>query len=387
MKNQQAVEALVLDSAWISKLEGENEEINIFETLGVVHKELQHSNMIGWLLSPKENHGLGDVFLRTFLCRVAGDFVADLTDEEETALNLGSFTCRKEYRQMDLLLTSDTERAVIVIENKIWSGESEHQLGKYLRQVKEEFKDYHQLCLFLTPDGRPPSDQVNWIGISYEDILEVLEETLEIQERQISPDAKSILRQYIQTVRKHIVGDAKLKKYCQELYFKHRKAFDLIFEYKPDLAREISDALQKELHGKVELDQSTKSYIRFTTKDLDSLTPKGSTWTNSGRMLLFEIQNRSGRLDLKLIIGPGDPEDRRKLFALKKSKPDVMIGASKSLQKSYTQLYKTELVPMEYITDHESEPDMVIDEAVKSVNKFINIEMKRIEKVIIDFLG
>ena len=67
------------------------------------------------------------------------------------------------------------------------------------------------------------------------------------------------------------MGDRELEQICRQIYNKHKKALDLIFEYKPDLYSDISNDLQefiKNTPGLI-LDDSNKTYIRFTTELLD----------------------------------------------------------------------------------------------------------------------
>jgi hypothetical protein len=44
---------------------------NIFDSLRIAKRELQHSNFLGWLLDPAESHGLGDIFQRAFLADIS----------------------------------------------------------------------------------------------------------------------------------------------------------------------------------------------------------------------------------------------------------------------------------------------------------------------------
>ncbi len=67
---EQALEALMLDGD-LERLEDQLAEFNLFDALGVWHRELQHSWLLAWLLDPRESHGLGDYFLRAFLSHAA----------------------------------------------------------------------------------------------------------------------------------------------------------------------------------------------------------------------------------------------------------------------------------------------------------------------------
>ena len=47
-----------------------NQEVNSFNGLKVLrleNHEIRHSNILAWLLNPKENHNIGDYFLRKMI--------------------------------------------------------------------------------------------------------------------------------------------------------------------------------------------------------------------------------------------------------------------------------------------------------------------------------
>lgn len=50
----------------VSKLELILDKPNIFHALKIIQQEIRHSNFLAWLLNPKENHGLGNSFLKDF---------------------------------------------------------------------------------------------------------------------------------------------------------------------------------------------------------------------------------------------------------------------------------------------------------------------------------
>lgn len=49
---------------------------NLFDVLKISKTEIRHSNMLGWLLNPNENHGMGDAFLKA----VVQEMVVNDTD-------------------------------------------------------------------------------------------------------------------------------------------------------------------------------------------------------------------------------------------------------------------------------------------------------------------
>ena len=47
-----------------------NQQVNSFNTLKILkleNYEIRHSNILSWLLNPKENHNIGDYFLRKMI--------------------------------------------------------------------------------------------------------------------------------------------------------------------------------------------------------------------------------------------------------------------------------------------------------------------------------
>lgn len=51
----------------LERIEEKRDEFNLFDVLGVVHRELQHSNVLGWLLDPRGSHGMGNYVLKGFI--------------------------------------------------------------------------------------------------------------------------------------------------------------------------------------------------------------------------------------------------------------------------------------------------------------------------------
>lgn len=56
-----------MDMEIFEQIEAKLSDFNAFETLGVVNTEIRHSNVLAWLLNPRENHGIGDVFIKKLI--------------------------------------------------------------------------------------------------------------------------------------------------------------------------------------------------------------------------------------------------------------------------------------------------------------------------------
>ena len=62
--DEAALRDFLLDEDCLEKLIPWTGKFNIFDVLKISRTEIRHSNMLGWLLDPNENHGLGDKFLK-----------------------------------------------------------------------------------------------------------------------------------------------------------------------------------------------------------------------------------------------------------------------------------------------------------------------------------
>jgi hypothetical protein len=210
----------------------------------------------------------------------------------------------------------------------------------------------------------------------------MLEKTISLKKDVMSDSIKFFLGQYIEILRRYIVGDYELEKMCREIYFKHKKALDLIFEYKPDLYSDISQSIIEELDKSPTIvkDVSTKIHVRFTTERLDKLVPKeGQGWTSTKRILLFEFQNRNNKLVLKAIIGPGPDDIRNNLYDIASKHPEIYKGRLNSLTGSYTQIYVKEIVPRGF---DEKEFEEIQGKIKKSIEQFLSGDLLEIERVI-----
>ncbi len=74
--NLKALEDFLVGNRDLERPEALLDRFNILEALGVVRQELRHSDFLAYLMDPRDNHGLGDTFVKRLLQRVlmaAGD--------------------------------------------------------------------------------------------------------------------------------------------------------------------------------------------------------------------------------------------------------------------------------------------------------------------------
>ena len=222
---------------------------NIFDVLGASRMEIRHSNVLAWLLDPSDTHGLGNAFLagiiRCIIDRNGGKdyhFLENLlsgnckvfVDREYTSPNTDS-KCR-----IDIRIVCGNN--VIIIENKVGAGERETlksedglingQLKDYVEITNADFPspEIKKAYLFLTPDGELPEDQDDqeiWGTLSYEDVLVVVENVCKSC-AYIEEGPLRLIKDYLETLRRHVVKNEELLHACREVYLRHKAAFDLV---------------------------------------------------------------------------------------------------------------------------------------------------------------
>jgi hypothetical protein len=235
-------------------------------------------------------------------------------------------------------------------------------LRRYKGAIKQEYPGHKAVLLFLSPDGEQPTDP-DWIALSYDEVLVTTEAARKSWESTLGRDVVTALRHYATMLRRHIVSDSDVAELCRKLYRAHQKAFDLVFEHRPDLQSGIREGLEQLLQTepKLGMDHCTKAYVRFYVKwwDEDERLKTG-TWTVTGRVLLFEIQNFDDSVRLKLIIGPGEAAVREQLFEFAKAHKDLYRGIRPKLSAKFTQVYAHSLLEK---GDFDAPPEEVIQKA------------------------
>ena len=231
-QDQEALKNFLLDINCLDELQKWENHFNLFDVLKICRTEIRHSNVLSWLLNPNENHNLGDTFIK----KVFQEFIKNQPSASKEVMQLllmdfYSFSVYREWKNIDILLVSDDEKLVIAIENKVGSHEHDNQLNRYKEILNKEFPKYKKILIYLTPDGEEPSDDV-WSVLTYESIVENLE--IIRKNATLSTDVALMIDNYIEVIRRDIMEDKELIEICNKIYNKHKKALDLIFEYRID---------------------------------------------------------------------------------------------------------------------------------------------------------
>jgi hypothetical protein len=153
--NRKALEDCVVENKDLERLELLLAPFNMFEALEAARVELRHSAFLAFLPDPRQNHGLGDVFLRHLLKKAVAGIGPEQSAVSPIDLDVWDLTetqVHRERHKIDILLVNETEKFVVIIENRIHSGEQPGQLKRYRKTIAQHYPDYASVCLFLTPE-------------------------------------------------------------------------------------------------------------------------------------------------------------------------------------------------------------------------------------------
>jgi PD-(D/E)XK nuclease superfamily len=319
------LERFVLDNPDLERLEAILGDFNPFVALRWTWQEVRHSQFLRWLLDPQETHGIGEYFLRAFTKRLAAKAIGRSSAPSVVDLDswhLSGTEVFTEWNNIDVLARNEEVRFLVVIETKLDSVEHGQQLHRYRRLVESQYPDYSRLFTLLTVEGDAPSDDA-YVTLTYSEVASLLSDMLDRRADQLGPEVRSFMSHYVQMLRRHIVEDSEVQELCRRIYQTHRRALDVIFEYRPDRTLAVSEFMQELVRGRdgLVLDQSTKAYVRFWPTALDRVPKTGTGWTRSGRVLLFEIDLTGADVRFKVLLGPGPQELRNRLHQWIKTHP------------------------------------------------------------------
>ena len=158
-KLRRQLDAFLVDNDELEALNARLGKFNLFRVLRAERVEIRHSNVLAWLLSPGESHGLGANFLRRFLSRLLMEnesLEISLTPAQVELMNLDDVEVVREWLGIDVLAYSRNGGWCLIVENKLASKESPGQLSRYVSAVQREFGRTAVIPVFLTLEGDDP---------------------------------------------------------------------------------------------------------------------------------------------------------------------------------------------------------------------------------------
>lgn len=340
----------------LEKLSQTRATINIFEVTGMGQQEIKHSNVLGFFLDPGGKHGMEDRFLKRILQSTVKSLPvnSNASHKAPSALRImlddySDAVVHREWLRMDLIIVSEANKTVFVIENKVGAKEGDNQLTRYREKIDEQpkFKGYQKIYAFLTPDGDEASDS-EWGQITYEEVLTNLLESQKERTNKISSEAKLLIEHYTQLIRRNVLMNEKeLVEACREIYNRHRNAINLIMKYgAPSTNNSFIEAASRFAQAHTDLLQcSTRSdRVFFSPEKIQKNVPDlNINWWEQkkpfGLWFSAWVDEKKQRIRLGIIIEIG-PFGNSSLdrSALATQVLDAVSGKQKKIFNTYTRV-------------------------------------------------
>lgn len=405
---EKELKKLILDDDFTSIQNLVNEEINLMSILKVARKELQHSNLLAWLFSPNETHGLGDFFIKEFIklyfkeneYKDLGNTDTKLSVFDFVNLDFSDIEIKREHENIDLLILSKSNGFCIMIENKIFAKESKGQLKQYREYIEKEYPDFrHKIYIFLSlfEQEISESESNHYVQLTYDHIKKLLSQIIENKSISIRSNTKFILEQYLQTLRTLMNENEKIEKIAKNLYKKYKSAFDLVYKYSSYSLASHSSILSKLIvkNSSIRKFKSSKTYIRFQPnflyENIEGLKKKGfidaeDNLENSW-IFLFEFHITRENINFDLKIGEyTNQECRNNLYQLYIDNQgifDKVVRPNKKLSPSWHLAFQRKIVTKsEYNQLLEDEDDSLNKIIKKRFDKLINKDFPKIKEII-----
>ncbi|KKN21735.1 hypothetical protein LCGC14_0922360 [marine sediment metagenome] len=363
----------------IEELELKLKAPNIFYILKFESAEIRHSNFLAWLLNPKGNHGLNDLFLKKFLKNIFSYQEYDWMDEFTIdTIELRVTEVKREWQHIDILIICTD--FVVCIENKILSKEHSNQLTRYRKKVEKYYKGYNCAYVYLTPSGELPEkkeDREPYSVYSYYDISHSIKTILNIYSEMLNDKVVTYLEDYLTLIKREIMKEDELVDLVKKIYATHKDALDFIFENKPDRLIEVFPIFESKIgdSGWIMV-SSSKGYIRFLTPQLNEIIPRKGEVLKNHESFMFEFEITPKRITFKTVIAPGEQEVRKilaeALYSLDKL-PYYRIPTGKKWLVHFIRGFTFDL---EESSDEELEKYLQ-DEVWKDINQIVQeVEIK-----------
>ena len=268
------------------------ERFNLFDIVRIGHYEVgTHSPMLAELLNPNGRHGQGSRFLELFIEAISAKKVETSSAMSRMCIPLTDFPDPKratvqmerslgELGRVDILISDNSDKKKLIIENKIYAKDQKDQISRYLDEPS------NPVVVYLTLDGRLPSNfsigkegglseeqSKRLVCLSYEsDVINWLEACR--REVPTVAQVRESLTQYIQLI-KSLTGQNQSNRMNQQIANiinannETLEAYFMLLESK----QAVYDVLIRKLNDEV------SSSIRPGWKLEEKLKTDGSKWT------------------------------------------------------------------------------------------------------------
>ena len=271
---------------------------NVFDVLRYSEYEIRHSNVLAWLLTPGETHGLGDKFLRRFMESLAprppilkADFGAEPVNVEEV---------KREFHYADVaVFLDDDQRTLLVIENKVVEmyDDAIAQTRDHVERLRKECPGRTLHGVLLTASGHDDGaalvarrqeerPDVSMSYVSWHGIREIIT-SLYPDDFVADTDVRSFLPQYREVVERIIHPGGRIVEKLLDMYAPTLKrlseangeaALEQLDESRREALRELVGASrQRPAEQRSEIEEYLKSK-GFTTTRTGRGSARWLTW-------------------------------------------------------------------------------------------------------------
>jgi len=367
-----------------------NQEVNSFNGLKVLrleNHEIRHSNVLAWLLNPKENHNIGDYFLRkTIEHLILIDensnnsqyrIVSELVNHSLMDSHVYREVRTNQNRFIDLLIVNQQIKSIFLIENKFYTTESKNQLNDYLDFIQQTFKGFTIIPIYLTLDGENPSNDRYFI-LTYEQIESILHTILMLYKMQLNDYVYKFIEDYDELLKEKYYPNESQIRQAIDIYRNHKLTIDTLFEevatlnkplqFESDYQFEFMMKYKNTInyifkHGQNILSYSFEQFIRqqFDKEVLYNAHPthpnllppewesvsqiplrESKYWLGKGLIVWFE-KTRDSRLRLVVELGPMKYTERLSLLEQLETSGLSFKMSSKLEKARFTRLFSQKI--------------------------------------------
>jgi len=373
---------LILDDRFTSLKSMVNKEINLMSILNVAHRELQHSNFLAWMFNPLESHNKEEYFIKEFIkLYYKENNFSDLGTNKPLSvfdfvkLDLSDIDIKREHKHIDLLLTSESNKLIICVENKIFAGEGKGQLSRYRQYIEEIYSEYdYRIYIYLSLFEQEISEkeQEFWVPVTYDHIVSLLENSL--INTDLSDNVRFVISQYITSLKVIMNDNTEIEKIAQDLYKEYKSSFDLVWKYinpsttsgnnYPAINHGLSELIAND--SRVVPAASNKTYTRFKPIELFDLRdhligiglikPEHDLLKNY--LFWFEFNVRHNSIKFQFLIGKHeDQKARERLYESYSKNLKLFTGLKTPLSPQWKFCVKYKVVSKEEFTKYSESED------------------------------
>lgn len=372
-------------------LEAKLKEFNPLTVLRIEWHEIRHSNILAWLLNPRENHNFGDIILKKILSEIIStneNIDVSLSLSQIQASNFYDVEIQREWNSIDILAVSKSNKFILLIENKIYSREGEGQVDRYVKKVKNEYPGYQLLPVLLTLTSAEAEDPKHneRASLSHERIYEIVKFALELRKESMSTKVHDFVGYYIKTLEVLTMqSNNEIVKLCKDIYRQHKDAIDAINSY--GITSPLDHVIDEFKKGKDIIETfRNNTMFWFVPKAFKGKLPKiADGWGGDYPVSCwFRFSQRDNWMGIILEVGPFKVPQKRVDFMkfLSKSEKSKVIKVNEksfNLESKYTRIFS------KYINFNDWDQDEAILEKMSDLHNKAKEPVSCVTKLISAF--